>query len=67
MSYLDDFQLKTNLPTILHQGDMMASKLEYEEWKYNYVGSTEEKVAKGEAVELNNAQKDVFKDLFGGK
>ena len=65
MTYMDDFQIKTNLPTILHQGDMMASKLEYEAWKHNYVGSTEEKVAKGDAVELSDKQKDVFKDLFG--
>ena len=65
MSYSDDFQLKTNLPIILHQGDMMASRLEYEEWKFGYVGSKEEKVSKGEAVELSDKQKDVFKDLFG--
>ena len=66
MSYSDDFQLKTNLPIILHQGDMMASRLEYEEWKFGYVGSADEKVAKGEAVELSDNQKDVFKELFGG-
>ena len=66
MTYMDEFQLKTNLPTILHQGDMMASKLEYEAWKHNYVGSSDEKVAKGEAVELSDNQKDVFKELFGG-
>ena len=66
MSYSDDFQLKTNLPIILHQGDMMASRLEYEEWKFGYVGSKEHKVTKGEAVELSDNQKDVFKELFGG-
>jgi hypothetical protein len=67
MSYMDDFQLKTNLPHILHQGDMMASKLEYEHWKHNYVGSVDEKITKGDAVELSTKQKDVFKDLFGGE
>ena len=44
MTYSDDFQLKTNLPHILHQGDMMASRTEYEDWKYNH--SNEDYVTK---------------------
>ena len=65
MTYMDDFQLKTNLPTILHQGDMMASKLEYEEWKYNH--SSEDYVTKAKRKEqLSDSQSKVFNDLFGG-
>ena len=65
MTYMDDFQLKTNLPTILHQGDMMASKLEYEEWKYNH--SSEDYVTKAKKKEqLSDSQSKVFNDLFGG-
>ena len=45
----------------------MASRLEYEEWKFGYVGSKEEKISKGEVVYLSNSQKDVFKELFGSK
>ena len=64
MTYMDDFQLKTNLPTILHQGDMMASKLEYEEWKYNH--SSEDYVTKAKKKEeLTDSQSKVFNDLFG--
>jgi hypothetical protein len=29
----DSRQLKTNLPFLVHQSDMMASRLEYEQWK----------------------------------
>ena len=64
MSYMDDFQLKTNLPHILHQGDMMASRTEYEEWKYNH--SNEDYVSKAKRKEsLSENQSKVFNELFG--
>ena len=34
MSYNPDWSLRSNLPYILHQADMMASKIEYDFWKY---------------------------------
>ena len=66
MSYMDDFQLKTNLPTILHQGDMMASKLEYEEWKYN-TSDEDYTPTVSKKEELNDSQSKVFNELFGSK
>ena len=33
-SYNKDYQLKSNLPHILHQADMMATHIEYDVWKY---------------------------------
>ncbi len=34
VSFNPDSRLKTNLPLILHQADMMASRVEYERWKH---------------------------------
>lgn len=34
ISFSPDFELKTNLPYIIHQADMMASKIERDNWKY---------------------------------
>lgn len=33
MSHSPDSKLRTNLPFILHQADLMASRIEYEKWK----------------------------------
>ena len=33
MSYNKDFSLKSNIAYILHQADMMATHIEYDEWK----------------------------------
>ena len=35
MSYNPDFELQSNLPHIIHQADMIASKTERDVWKYN--------------------------------
>ena len=32
MSYNPDWQLRSNLPYILHQADMMATHIEYDQW-----------------------------------
>ena len=35
MSYLDDNKVKSNISILLHQADMLASRIEYENWKHN--------------------------------
>ena len=42
ISYNPDWALKSNIAYVLHQADMMATKIEYDEWKR---GNTEEKEA----------------------
>jgi hypothetical protein len=55
VSYSPDSRLRTNLPLILHQADMLASRVEWERWKHGenawhntrtLTGSTKEEVAK---------------------
>jgi len=66
ISYSKDRQLKTNIPYILHQADMMASKIEHDEWVR---GDHDIKVEKEEEVkkksEQSKAANQAFKDLFG--
>ena len=33
MSYNPDWALKSNIAYVIHQADMMATKIEYDEWK----------------------------------
>ena len=33
MQYLDENKVKSNLPILLHQADMLATHIEYDEWK----------------------------------
>ena len=35
MTYLPEWQLRSNIFHILHQADMMATHIEYDNWKYN--------------------------------
>jgi hypothetical protein len=42
MSYNPDWALKSNIAYVLHQADLMATKIEYDEWKR---GDTEEREA----------------------
>ena len=45
--YNPDFGLRSNIAYILHQADMMATKIEYDEWKRS---QTEEQEATKERV-----------------
>ena len=38
ISFNPDSRLRSNLPLILHQADMMASRVEWERWKYGENG-----------------------------
>ena len=66
VSYMPHKQLRSNIAHILHQADMMASKIEYDEWKR---GDHNIKVEKKEEVkkktEQSKAANQAFKDLFG--
>ena len=54
MSYTPDFELQTNLPHIIHQADMLASKTERDNWKYGEKKQVNVKVPKNK-----NEQKQV--------
>ena len=66
MNWSKDNQLATNIAYILHQADMMASKIEYDEWAR---GDHDIKVEKEEEVKKKSQQSkaanQAFKDLFG--
>ena len=66
MSYNPDWSLKSNIAYILHQADMMATHIEFDQWKR---GDHLKKVVKQEEVKQKTQQSDAankaFKELFG--
>jgi hypothetical protein len=66
MQYLEENKVKSNISILLHQADMLASRIEYENWKYQ-----DEKtqpapvkiVKKTEQVKVDSMKK-AFDDLF---
>ena len=70
MQYLDENKVKSNISILLHQADMLASRIEYENWKYQ-----DDKNLKPESVKIINKQeqtkvdgmKKKFEELFEGK
>ena len=78
MSYNKDFSLKSNIAYILHQADMMATHIEYDEWKRGEeeveikVQGNVENIKKAVTMketseELSKKSKDLFNELFGDK
>jgi len=78
VSYNPDWSLRTNLPYILHQADMMASKIEYDYWKHGepptaketFLGKEGAKPVKKMSSEVLTDKKlsknmEQFKELFG--
>ena len=76
MSYNPDWGLKSNIAYILHQADMMATHIEYDEWKRSQeqeeirVQSNVENIKKAVTMEetseqLTEKSKDLFNELFG--
>ncbi len=66
ISYQPERALKTNIPYVLHQADMMATKIEFDEWKRGYheaviVKNDENEKKKEQSKKANQA----FKELFG--
>ena len=74
MSYNPDWSLKSNIAYILHQADMMATHIEFDEWqradeevsnKFKKAVTTEEKPQPSEKLSEKSA--DLFDELFGDK
>ena len=74
MSYNPDWSLKSNIAYILHQADMMATHIEFDEWqredeevsnKFKKAVTTEEKSKPSEKLSEKSA--DLFDELFGDK
>ena len=65
MSYNPDFRLKTNMCYILHQADMMATHIEFDEWERGDSKSVNTKVPKDkdEQKKVDNL-KAKFDELF---
>ena len=78
MSYNPDYALKTNIAYIIHQADMMATKIEYDEWRRGEVEEEVKVQAKVDNIkkavtmeetseQLSQKSKDLFDELFGDK
>ena len=66
VSYSPERQLKTNIAYILHQADMMASHIEYDEWKRgDHDIKVEKEVEVKKKTEQSKAANQAFKELFG--
>ena len=76
ISYQPERQLRSNIAYILHQADMMATHIEYDEWKRGQeqeevrVQSNVENIKKAVTLEetseqLTEKSKDLFNELFG--
>ena len=65
--YNKDRALSTALPLIVHQADLMASRIEYETWKSGPVVAIKEtrKVKRQKQLSTaNESAKDLFNDFF---
>ena len=78
ITYVPGNTLKTNIAYILHQADMAASHIEYDEWKQSQiveeikVEKKVENIKKAVTMEetsdqLSQKSKDLFDELFGDK
>lgn len=66
MNYSKDNQLTTNMAYILHQADMMASKIEFDQWKRGDHDIKVDKVKEEKKkTEQSKAANQAFKELFG--
>lgn len=70
VTFDDAYQIKTNLPFIIHHADCIATRFEYEQWKYSNV-SVDKKVGtmkkeQKPKLEIINGKR-IFDELFGKK
>jgi hypothetical protein len=63
VSWYDSKQIKNNLPYIIHQADMMAMRIEYQDWKF---GEKNIKVLKSGKQSAQAKAVDVFKEFTLG-
>ena len=75
-SFMPEYGLKSHLPHILHQGDMMATKVENEMWKRSVAGKPTKPIGvKKKKTDIKSVAKnadgsdleDLFGDLFKDK
>ena len=66
VNWSKDNQLKTNIAYILHQADMMASKIEYDQWaRGDHDIKVKKEVEVQKKTEQSKAANQAFKELFG--
>jgi len=61
VSYNPDSKFRTNIVNILHQADYLASKVEYDRWKYS--GKEKESTKKESKVKSSEGLKNLVKSL----
>ena len=75
-SFMPEYGLKSNLPHILHQGDMLSTKVENEMWKRSVAGKPTKPIGvKKKKTDIKSVAKnangsdleDLFGDLFKDK
>ena len=76
MSYNPDWSLKSNIAYILHQADMMATHIEFDEWqredeevsnKFKSAVQTKTETKTKPSPKLSEKSQDLFDELFGDK
>ena len=75
MSYNPDWGLKSNIAYILHQADMMATHIEFDEWQRedeevsnNFKAAVQPKTeTKQPSPKLSEKSQTLFDELFGDK
>ena len=66
IGYAPERALRTNIAYILHQADMMATHIEYDEWKRgDHNIKVEKEVEVKKKTEQSKAANQAFKELFG--
>jgi len=66
IGYSPERALRTNIAYILHQADMMATHIEYDEWKRgDHNIKVEKEVEVKKKTEQSKAANQAFKELFG--
>ena len=76
ISYNPDWSLKSNIAYILHQADMMATHIEFDEWqredeevsnKFKSAVQTKTETKTKPSPKLSEKSQDLFDELFGDK
>ena len=76
MSYNPDWSLKSNIAYILHQADMMATHIEFDEWqrsdeevsnKFKQAVTSKTETKPQPSEKLSEKSADLFDELFGDK
>ena len=66
MQYLDENKVKSNIAILLHQADMLASRIEYENWKYQDEKPVPVRIVDKQEQTKVNSMKKAFDELFEG-